>query len=271
MEETKRCPYCGEEILAVAKKCKHCGEWLDDDDKELEDEEPQKVPCPACAEMIDSDATVCPFCKEKLVSDKGTSSNSHVEERQSERENEPRGFFSYCFVDPYIHNFANFRDAMATKHYWMAVLANIILGFGTLGISIIIDPSLMGNMEIFDLHMAFTLVPFCAMMTRRYNDAKFSSIPGSIIYLLLFIAVKSRKSLKFFESFFEDCDGPIDIFFSIVLLLIVVEWAANLVFAYWFTKKGEEVTKPIKFTTVDWVITGASLFLFFVGLCVADF
>ena len=27
--ETKNCPYCGEEILAVAKKCKHCGEWLD--------------------------------------------------------------------------------------------------------------------------------------------------------------------------------------------------------------------------------------------------
>lgn len=28
MEDTKRCPYCGEEIKAAAKKCIHCGEWL---------------------------------------------------------------------------------------------------------------------------------------------------------------------------------------------------------------------------------------------------
>lgn len=27
--ETKGCPYCGEEILAIALKCKHCGEYLD--------------------------------------------------------------------------------------------------------------------------------------------------------------------------------------------------------------------------------------------------
>jgi len=29
MGETTNCPFCGEEILAVAKRCKHCGEWLD--------------------------------------------------------------------------------------------------------------------------------------------------------------------------------------------------------------------------------------------------
>ena len=29
-DETKRCPYCGEKILLIAKKCKHCGEFLSD-------------------------------------------------------------------------------------------------------------------------------------------------------------------------------------------------------------------------------------------------
>src|SRR4030043_527181 len=29
-EETKKCPYCSEQILITAKKCKHCGEWLEE-------------------------------------------------------------------------------------------------------------------------------------------------------------------------------------------------------------------------------------------------
>jgi len=27
--QTTHCPFCGEEILTIARKCKHCGEWLD--------------------------------------------------------------------------------------------------------------------------------------------------------------------------------------------------------------------------------------------------
>lgn len=44
-KDTMECPYCGEEILAVAKKCKHCGEWLKEDkvNNECIDEEEANV------------------------------------------------------------------------------------------------------------------------------------------------------------------------------------------------------------------------------------
>jgi len=33
-EDTKKCPFCGEDILQVAIKCKHCGSMLDGSDQE---------------------------------------------------------------------------------------------------------------------------------------------------------------------------------------------------------------------------------------------
>jgi len=45
--ETKACPYCAEEILAKAKKCKHCGEMLYASRKTQQQEQPAPVPTPA--------------------------------------------------------------------------------------------------------------------------------------------------------------------------------------------------------------------------------
>lgn len=42
MDERKECPYCGEEISASAKKCRFCGEWL---------EEVQETVTPAWADV----------------------------------------------------------------------------------------------------------------------------------------------------------------------------------------------------------------------------
>jgi transcription elongation factor Elf1 len=61
MEETKRCPYCGEEIKASAKKCRFCGEWLDKAPAEK-----KMIVCPICGEQIEEGTDVCPHCHEHV-------------------------------------------------------------------------------------------------------------------------------------------------------------------------------------------------------------
>src|SRR5574344_150190 len=62
MEEKKNCPYCGKEILAVAKKCKHCGKWLDEKSNKK-----TMVTCSICGESIEKGLDTCPYCHEKVV------------------------------------------------------------------------------------------------------------------------------------------------------------------------------------------------------------
>lgn len=43
MDKTKNCPYCGEEIMADARKCKHCGEWLEEEPIQEQTQEAEKI------------------------------------------------------------------------------------------------------------------------------------------------------------------------------------------------------------------------------------
>lgn len=61
-KDHKRCPYCGEEILSVAKKCKHCGEWLN---KETEQQK-EMTRCSVCGEKVEKGLDRCPICHEPL-------------------------------------------------------------------------------------------------------------------------------------------------------------------------------------------------------------
>ena len=77
---TKACPFCGEEILAVAIKCKHCSEMLSkrvtNNDQESESQviessiEIQNYCCPSCLELIPADTISCFNCGANSSDDK---------------------------------------------------------------------------------------------------------------------------------------------------------------------------------------------------------
>lgn len=62
-QTTKTCPFCGEEIMATAKKCKHCGEWLEYQDAQNEN---QITHCQFCGKAVSVSAEKCPSCGEWL-------------------------------------------------------------------------------------------------------------------------------------------------------------------------------------------------------------
>lgn len=58
IQQTKTCPYCGEQIPIHAIKCKWCGETLPVEKK--------KMQCPICGELVDEGTKVCPYCHEDI-------------------------------------------------------------------------------------------------------------------------------------------------------------------------------------------------------------
>lgn len=64
MDDTKPCPYCGEPIKKIARKCKWCGEFLDEENRPTS---VAYITCPTCGEQIPSDSKICPLCNEPLT------------------------------------------------------------------------------------------------------------------------------------------------------------------------------------------------------------
>ena len=211
-KKVKICPYCGEEILAVAKKCKHCGEWLD---KETETE-PAMVECPVCGEQIEESADICPFCKEKVKDEKETSVPSIVETKDNaggadENNIQPlgdvakpygdeecnqcvsdniAGFFKYSFADVFIRHYADFKGKISRKQFWLGYLSYSLLIF-----SLVLMDFLAGTYYVFVSIAALLLtVPGLAFMVRRLHDINKSG-------WWIFISMKYDSSCWLFVAF----------------------------------------------------------------------
>lgn len=222
--ETKRCPYCGEEILAEEKKCKFCGEWL------AETSVTEQIDCPICAERIDANATVCPFCHETVNPSPSSTANSRSKSSaqiQADDSVSPvpmnatatvsshpsisgkdddvavpqEGFYKTYFWNVVIQHYADFKESMGRKAYWMYVLLSQILVL-LISTGLMSCNATLGSIVYMVLCLGLLLPAFSAAIRRLHDIGKsgwmilVALIPliGSIWLLILLCKKGKNKS-----------------------------------------------------------------------------
>lgn len=153
-QQTKNCPYCGGEIMAAAKKCKHCGKWLDgreekkeilvpEDEPAVKEVTPQEIPlpkeepvvkekpaskrlkqkkCPYCGEEIMVVAKKCKHCGEWLDESAAPKSSEKSDDDSSDADDKNIGILS---IEPFI--IFGFMSGLYDWSYWKAVLAAFVV------------------------------------------------------------------------------------------------------------------------------------------------
>lgn len=190
---TKVCPYCGEEILVVAKKCKHCGEWLDN---EIEKE---KIPCPICGEQIDSDMETCPYCDEPTHFLEGHSEKQKLILKEKVSKDTDSDFCLYCksckeklSVDTETCNSCGDKDPFFIKK-----IANLNEASAKIG-----------------SYLAFGLLILAVILLHNYLPIWLLIVGGIIFYIILGLVLANISRNIFFRSEIDKYENIIRQFYT---------------------------------------------------------
>ena len=225
--ERRKCPYCGEEIAATAKKCRFCGEWLEKPQQPVQrPAQPQPAPQPIQPQPVQPQQPQRPAPQPQPVYQPQPTPNQpdpqpEAEEPQPEvEEYQPKGFFQNYLVDCFLRPYADFSGVTSRKEFWLCYVAMIVASIGLTGLVLLlmavagVSGGLIATIlcSIVGLGM---VVPGLAISVRRLRDAGLSPwlmlvvlVPGlGALALLVMFCLPTKYEHEETETRFNTVDG----------------------------------------------------------------
>lgn len=236
MNQTRiKCPYCGEDIAATAKKCRFCGEWLPTAATPAQQQPiPQLVQQPVQQPVYQPlTQTQPPIAQTPLQQPVNTDTTHPLNDTPEIDTSTLPSFFEEYFIKPYIRQYADFKSCTGRKAFWLAVLALLIVNTGVTGLAMLIIGlsgmsmgALLAAGIICGLWSLAMILPGIAIGCRRLRDAGKSPL----MYLLSLIPLVGPVILLVFwckESQYDHSDEnvafkPVDIIITAVSIVLFI-------------------------------------------------
>ena len=240
MNQTRiKCPYCGEDIAATAKKCRFCGEWLPTaatpaQQQPMQQPVQQPMQQPMQQPVYQTlTQTPPPIAQAPLQQPVNADTTCPLNDTPEIGTSTLPSFFEEYFVKPYIRQYADFKSCTGRKTFWLAVLALLIVNTGVTGLAMLIIGlsgmsmgALLAAGIICGLWSLAMILPGIAIGCRRLRDAGkspwlylLSLIPlvGPIILLVLWCNESQYDHSEDIATF-----KPVDIIITAVSIILLV-------------------------------------------------
>ena len=201
--ERRKCPYCGEEIAATAKKCRFCGEWLEKPQQPAQ-AAPRSQPQPQPPTPAPAPAPIPASAPAPEV----------------EAGPKPKGFFETYLVDCFLKPYADFSGLTSRKEFWLCYVAMLVASIGLTGLVLLLmavagmSGGLVATVLCSIVGLGL-LVPGIAISVRRLRDAGLSPwlmlvvlVPGlGALALLVMFCLPTKYEHEETETRFNTVDG----------------------------------------------------------------